>query len=474
MRGTELTQFLDGLTQRIESYINSADNTDHKTVDYLSPSSRGQSTDLSLPLEGNGSQSILDDIDEFLRQCVRTNRPEFMNPLWGGLNIAGFSWDVIAALTNHSMYTYELSPIATLIEQAIVERMMEIVGYAEGFGTLTTGGSNGNMMGMLCARQASDPMSSITGFDGSKYVAFVSAEAHYSVLMSANVVGIGYQNLVKVACDSRGRMKPESLVEEIVRARTNGQIPFCIIATSGTTVRGAFDPLKEIANIAHDNNIWLHVDAAWGGSSLFSKRFRKLMDGVELADSICWDAHKMMGMPLICSVFLTKSKDTLRAVCAHGDAAHYLFHEDTKDIDLGRYSLQCGRRNDSLKLWIAWREIGDAGWAKMVERYCDLSDYLEALVAESEHLTMMSERRWTNVCFRFESENLDLNELNTEIRNRLMREGIHLVSRSNIGEDVVIRAVVANPLIDESVLESLVSAVERHGQEIIREIPARY
>ena len=474
MRGTELTQFLDGLTQRIELYINSADNTDHKTVDYLTPSSRGQSTDLSLPLEGNGSQSILDDIDEFLRQCVRTNRPEFMNPLWGGLNVAGFAGEVIAALTNQSMYTYELSPIATLIEQAIVERMMEIVGYAEGFGTLTTGGSNGNMMGMLCARQASDPMSSVTGFDGSKYVAFVSSEAHYSVLMSANVVGIGYQNLVKVACDSRGRMKPESLVDEIVRARTNGQIPFCIIATSGTTVRGAFDPLKEIANIAHDNNIWLHVDAAWGGSSLFSKRFRKLMDGVELADSVCWDAHKMMGMPLICSVFLTKSKDILRAVCAHGDAAHYLFHEDTKDIDLGRYSLQCGRRNDSLKLWIAWREIGDSGWAKMVERYCDLSDYLEALVARSEYLTMMSERRWTNVCFRFESENLDLNELNTEIRNRLMREGVHLVSRSNIGEDVVIRAVVANPLIDESVLESLVYAVERHGQEIIREIPARY
>ena len=127
MRGTELTQFLDGLTQRIELYINSADNTDHKTVDYLTPSSRGQSTDLSLPLEGNGSQSILDDIDEFLRQCVRTNRPEFMNPLWGGLNVAGFAGEVIAALTNQSMYTYELSPIATLIEQAIVERMMEIV-----------------------------------------------------------------------------------------------------------------------------------------------------------------------------------------------------------------------------------------------------------------------------------------------------------------------------------------------------------
>tara|TARA_B100001741_G_scaffold306167_1_gene299260 strand:- start:18 stop:1076 length:1059 start_codon:yes stop_codon:yes gene_type:complete len=352
--------------------------------------------------------------------------------------------------------------------------MMEIVGYGEGFGTLTTGGSNGNMLGMLCARQSINPLSSLDGFDGSKYVAFVSAEAHYSTLMSANVIGIGHQNLVKVSCDSRGRMKPQSLLEEINRVIESNRIPFCIIATSGTTVRGSFDPIRELATIAHDNNIWLHVDAAWGGSCLFSKRHRYLMDGIELADSVCWDAHKMMGLPLICSVFLTKHKSILRAVCAHGDAAHYLFHEDSKDVDLGRYSLQCGRRNDSLKLWIAWREIGDSGWARMVEKYCELSDYLENLVIENAHLSMMSERNWSNICFRFEADGYDLNELNTEIRNRMMREGIHLVSRSNIGDDVVIRAVVANPLIDEGVLHSLISSVERHGKEIINQIPSEF
>ena len=474
MRGTELTQFLDGLIERIDSYIQSSDETSQKTVDFLNAESRRKITDLSLPLEGNGSQSILDDIDSFLRQCVKTNRPEFMNPLWGGLNIAGFAGEVISALTNQSMYTYELSPIATLIEKAIIHRMMEIVGYGEGFGTLTTGGSNGNMLGMLCARQSINPLSSLDGFDGSKYVAFVSAEAHYSTLMSANVIGIGHQNLVKVSCDSRGRMKPQSLLEEINRVIESDRIPFCIIATSGTTVRGSFDPIRDLATIAHDNNIWLHVDAAWGGSCLFSKRHRHLMDGIELADSVCWDAHKMMGLPLICSVFLTKNKSILRAVCAHGDAAHYLFHEDSKDVDLGRYSLQCGRRNDSLKLWIAWREIGDAGWARMVEKYCELSDYLENLVIENEHLSMMSERNWSNICFRFEADGYDLNELNTEIRNRMMREGIHLVSRSNIGDDIVIRAVVANPLIDEGVLRSLISSVERHGKEIINQIPSEF
>lgn len=474
MRGTDLTQFLDGLVERIDSYIQSSDNSDQKTVDFLNAESRRKVTDLSLPLEGNGSQSILDDIDIFLKQCVKTNRPEFMNPLWGGLNIAGFAGEVISALTNQSMYTYELSPIATLIEKAIIDRMMEIVGYGEGFGTLTTGGSNGNMLGMLCARQSINPLSSLDGFDGSKHVAFVSAEAHYSTLMSANVIGIGHQNLIKVSCDSRGRMKPESLLEEVNRVIESNRVPFCIIATSGTTVRGSFDPIRELANIAHDNNIWLHVDAAWGGSCLFSKRHRYLMDGIELADSVCWDAHKMMGLPLICSVFLTKHKNTLRAVCAHGDAAHYLFHEDSKDVDLGRFSLQCGRRNDSLKLWIAWREIGDSGWARMVEKYCELSDYLENLVIENEHLSMMSERDWSNICFRFEADGHDLNELNKEIRNRMMREGIHLVSRSNIGDDIVIRAVIANPLIDERVLRSLISSVERHGKEIINQIPSEF
>jgi len=474
MRGDKLGEFLDNLVVRIADYVDQSHNKEQKTVDYLPASSRKKTTDLSLPLEGHGTEAVLDDIDEFLNQCVKTNRPEFMNPLWGGLNVAGFAGEVIAALTNQSMYTYELSPIATLIEKAVIERMMEIVGYGEGFGTLTTGGSNGNMLGMLCARQYADPMSSLNGFDGTKYVAFVSEEAHYSVLMSANVIGIGHQNLIKVKCDSGGRMNPESLLEEINRATSNDRVPFCIVATSGTTVRGAFDPLREIAQIAHDNDIWLHVDAAWGGSCLFSRRHRGLMDGVELADSVCWDAHKMMGLPLICSVFLTKNKSVLRSVCAHGDSAHYLFHDDTKDVDLGRYSLQCGRRNDSLKLWIAWREIGDSGWAKMVEKYCDLSGYLEDLVNNSKYLSMMSERDWSNVCFRYEVDGHDLNELNIEIRNRMMREGINLVSRSNIGDDVIIRAVVANPLIDEKVLLSLITSIERHGYEIINNIPSEF
>ena len=468
-----LEQFIDNLAERIIRYAKSSDDNSKKTISFLTPESRLKTTDLKLPLEGLGPQTVMDDIDEFLKQCVNTNRAGFMNPLWGGLNITAFAGEVISALTNQSMYTYELAPLATLIEQTIIRRMSEIIGFSEGFGTLTTGGSNGNMLGMLCARQSILPQSSKVGFDGRKYVAFVSSEAHYSVLMSANVIGIGHQNVIKVACDEDGRMKPSSLQEEIDRSRRNGFIPFCIIATSGTTVRGAFDPLGALASIAHKESIWLHVDAAWGGSSLFSSKKRHLMDGVELADSVCWDAHKMMGMPLVCSAFIVKDEKVLGSVCSHGDVAHYLFHEETKDIDLGRFSLQCGRRNDALKLWLAWREIGDSGWSSMVEKYCSLADYLQQRVIDEPNLEMMSHREWTNVCFRYNdnSGKHDLNKLNIEIRNRLIREGEILVSRSNIHDDVIIRPVISNPSVDVAILDGLIEKVNLHASEIISGIP---
>jgi len=469
-----LEEFIDNLADRIVNYANSSDVKSKKTLDFMTPESRSKTTDLKLPLEGLGPQSVMDDIDEFLKQCVKTNRGEFMNPLWGGLNITAFAGEVISALTNQSMYTYELAPLATLIEQTIIKRMSELIGFAEGFGTMTTGGSNGNMLGMLCARQSILPQSSKIGFDGSKYVAFVSSESHYSVLMSANVVGIGHQNVIKVACDEKGRMKSSSLKEEIARSRANGFVPFCIIATSGTTVRGAFDPVDEIAEIAHSESIWLHVDAAWGGSCLFSSKKRQLMKGVELADSICWDAHKMMGMPLICSAFIVKNPKILSSVCSHGDVAHYLFHDETKDIDLGRFSLQCGRRNDSLKLWLAWREIGDSGWAKMVERYCSLADYLEERIIAEPNLEMCSHREWTNVCFRYNdnSRTDDLNMLNMEIRNRLLKEGEIIVSRSNVDDKIVLRPVISNPAVDKEIIESLIEKVKSHALEIISGIPS--
>ena len=455
-------------------YVASRDRRERVNPD-MAPASLRRTLDVQLPIEGHGLNPVLDDLDNYITNSVKTHRAEFMNPLWGGLSLPALAGEMVAAATNNSMYTHELSPMGTLIEQTLVRRMCDMVGFPDGFGTFTTGGSNGNMLGMLCARERAVPGSTKRGFDGSSMVVFVSAEAHYSVLMAANVIGIGHMNVVKVGCDNEGRMRPEALEDEITRAIDQGLTPFCVVATAGTTVRGAYDPIGALAEVAHHSGLWLHVDAAWGGTCLFSTTHRRLMDGVEQADSVCWDAHKMMGVPLVCSAFLVKEPAVLRTLCDHTSVAHYLFHEDAENHDLGRYSLQCGRRNDALKLWLEWRARGDAGWARMVDTYMALGDHLEHLVNEHDRLEMMSARSWTNVCFRYtHPDGLEnLNDLNVTIRNRLIQSGMFMVSRSNIGDDVVIRCVISNAGVSEASLQRFVDEVVQLGDDVIRGLPPK-
>ncbi|DAC52921.1 MAG TPA: glutamate decarboxylase [Candidatus Poseidoniaceae archaeon] len=470
----EAEQFLDDVLARVKDFL-AASQTESSIRFAESSQSLGKTTDLKLPLEGRGLEAALDDIETVLRHSVRTTAPGFMNPLWGGLSIASIAGELVTAATNTAMYTYEIAPIATLIESTILKRMADLADFGTSQGTLTTGGSNGNLLGMLCARQAKIPLSSHSGFDGTKMVAFVSEECHYSFRIASNVIGIGHSNLIKVRCNEDGQMLPEALDEEIQRAQANDQIPFAVLATSGTTVRGSFDPLREIAGVAHKHNLWLHVDAAWGGSCLFSSRYRSLMDGIELADSFCWDAHKMMGIPLICSAFIVKDADILRAVCSTGQTAHYLYHDTGAEVDLGRYSLQCGRRNDALKLWLAWREIGDAGWASMLERFMDLADFLQQRIEKHDALEMVSDRMWTNVCFRYvgESSEGELNRINAELRERLVHDGRFMVSRSTVDQKIILRSVIANRNITESSLDAFLDRVVSIGKDIERGLPQR-
>ena len=144
--------FIDEVAHRLLAYIASKDD-EARVNPAASLSTMRRTLDVQLPLEGHGLDAVLDDLDTFIANSVKTNRSEFMNPLWGGLSLPAFAGEVIAALTNNSMYTYELSPIATVIEQTLVKRMSQMVGFPDGFGTFTTGGSNGNMLGMLCARE---------------------------------------------------------------------------------------------------------------------------------------------------------------------------------------------------------------------------------------------------------------------------------------------------------------------------------
>ena len=162
----------------------------------------------------------------------------------------------------------------------------------------------------------------------------------------------------------------------------------------------------------------------------------------------------------------------LKKICAHTNIGHYLFQDDAENIDLGRLSLQCGRRNDALKLFLAWREIGDAGWAKMVDNYMDLADYLEEKIKSHPNLELVSTRQWTNLCLRFENSEGDLDVLNAEIRKRMMQGGQFMISQSTLNGKTILRPAIANPNISKTSLDELISEITSTADDIIRNIPA--
>merc|ERR1712224_96283 len=190
---------------------------------------------------------------------------------------------------------------------------------------------------------------------------------------------------VKVATNRSGQMCPEALEKAVQEALAAGKRPFFVGATEGSTVLGAFDDLKALRPVCDRHGMWLHADCAWGGPALLSEdpEVRALMDGIGGTDSYAFNPHKLMGVPLQCSVFQTRHHGIL--MNANKAGAAYLFQPDKENTqyDIGDKTIQCGRLPDSFKLWLTWKSIGDRGWAERVDKAMALAKFMEARMARA-------------------------------------------------------------------------------------------
>ena len=456
------TDLLRAALPLIDRYVRENADSRVPVVEYADAASLRDRLDLSLSGKGVPLNELLASVESYLRYGVRTGHRQFFNQLYGGFCPAGFLGDVFTALTNTSMYTYEVAPVATLMELALLDKMNAHLGFSDGEGIFCSGGSNANTIGVLCARDRAFPGVRTGGWSGDERPAlFVSREAHYSFRHAANQLGIGIDNVIAVETDERGRMAPEALERKIESSVEAGRTPFMVAATAGTTVLGAFDPLPEIAEVCRRQALWLHVDGAWGGPVILSERHRHLLSGVEAADSFTWDAHKLMGASLTCSAFLTRHRGLLRRVCSlAGDETEYLYHETGDSAwDLGRRSFQCGRRVDALKLWLMWKHHGDDGFAGTIDRLFDLARIAAERIERHPRLELMAPVQSLNVCFRYlPAGGGDPDKLNLELRERLRKSGRSFMNFSHLGGRVALRLILTNPELTE---EDLAICLER-------------
>lgn len=467
-RNEDINKILENLFRLIANYSKSKANKNEKVVNYQAP--KQLSNVLKLTIEENGTDynGIFSEIDNYLKYSVKTNHKQFLNQLYSSENLPAILGEIVTAIANTSMYTYEVAPVATLIEKELIEKMSGIAGYPNGGGTFATGGSNANMLAMMSARNKLLPNVKNMGMQNAKILtAFVSDQSHYSFDTAANILGIGSNNVYKITSDENGRMNIDDLEQCIILSLKKGEMPFFIATTAGTTMLGAFDPLDEISAIAKKFGIWMHVDGSFGGSVILSKKYKHLFKGIENSDSFTWNPHKLMNVPLVASVLLVKDKFRLAKNLTDLNT-DYIYHDnDIANYNLGKQSVQCGRRVDALKVWLAWKFFGDKGYETRINKMFELANYAKQKVLKIPELKLLANPQSLTTCFQYQAIDNELtNKMNISIRESLMKSGESLVNYGFIKEKVAIRLVISNADIEKEDIDIFFENFMKHANEL--------
>lgn len=378
-----------------------ADEKENTVAEHIPSDQLYETLDLSLKENPLSEEEFEKVLKELVFTTTRTATTGFFNQLFGGRNEKAILGDLLAVVLNNSMYTYKAAGPQIGVEKVILNETCRIIGWDENAdGTFAPGGSMTNFMSMLMARDAANDKIRYEGAQKNLRV-YTSQESHYSTPKNAAFSGIGRDNVQYVPSNQFGQMDINPLKKMVAQDIENGYHPTMVNLTAGTTVLGAFDAIPEISELCKAHKMWLHVDGAYCGSVFLSKKYKHLLEGIELVDSFSYNAHKMLGTPLSCSIIVVKDKKYLHD--SFSNDASYLYQTDHDEFNLGKTSLQCGRRNDALKFWTLWKSVGTEGLEKIVDHQFYLADVARDYIRSNEDYTLYSFDESISVCFNYKN-----------------------------------------------------------------------
>jgi sulfinoalanine decarboxylase/sulfinoalanine decarboxylase/aspartate 1-decarboxylase len=418
--------------------------------------------DYSLQDEAMLESEFVEELRSLILKTPRTATTRFFNQLFGGRIGKAVLGDLLSVLLNNSMYTYKVAGPQVAVEKEIIRKTSELCGYGNrGAGTIAPGGSMSNLMAMIIARDVALETCRKEGVNR-EMTLYTSQNSHYSIKKNASFIGIGIKRVRYVASDDRGSMIPEELEAAIEQDLKKGALPFFINATAGTTVLGAFDPIRALSKIADKYNLWLHVDGAYCGSVIFSHKYKHLIEGIELSDSFSLNAHKMLGTPLTCSLFLTRHGEELFE--SFSTKADYLYQTEGDSFNLGKTSLQCGRRNDALKLWSLWKAIGTSGLKNIIDKQFELASVARTYIESHPDYTSHSLKESVSVCFNY--KNIPADQLCTELHDH----GELLVGYGQFKDQEFVRLVTVNSNNDAEDILAFFKTLEAFAEKKFSEL----
>lgn len=428
---------------------------------------------------GLGNQAAIERaIEYFLKDSLAVHHPQCVAHLHCPSLVVSQAAEVLINATNQSMDSWDQSPSATIIEIKLIEWLRAQVGYPAGdAGVFTSGGTQSNLMGLMLARDAfyarqghSVQQHGITG-DLRKIKVLCSENAHFSVQKNMALLGHGYQSVVQVKSDQFARMDVNDLKAKLAQAEANGEQILAIVATAGTTDAGAIDPLREIAAIAAEHNIWVHVDAAWGGALLLSEKYRHYLDGLELVDSVTLDFHKQYFQTISCGAFLLKDARHYELMRYQAAYLNSEFDEEAGVPNLVSKSLQTTRRFDALKLWMGLEALGQKQYAAIIDHGVSLAQDVAQFVESEPHLELVMQPQLASVLFRYRPEQLSdsaqIALFNQRIGDALLESG-----RANVGVTehagmTCLKLTLLNPTVTLEDIKLLLALVEKTADQLL-------
>jgi L-2,4-diaminobutyrate decarboxylase len=375
--------------------------------------------------------------------------------------------DLVGSLLNNGSAVYEMGPVTTAFERLVIGTLARQLGLPAGAdGVFTSGGSAGNLTALLAARQAQ------AGFDvwsdgnaaGPPLAFLCSAEAHYSLGRALQIMGLGAKAAWPVAVDDRFRLDPRALPDARRAAEAAGHRVIGVVASACSTATGAFDPLEAIADFCEGAGLWLHVDGAHGASVAFSDRHRPLLQGIARADSVVWDAHKLMLMPALVTAVMFR--DGRRSYEAFAQQASYLFADVSPEqqwFNLAGRTLECTKLMMSLKVYAALALHGPAFFGGYVDGTFALSQAFADAIQAAPDFELALRPQANIVCFRHRPPGLppgpELDRRQAEVRQRLIEQGSFYLVQTRLPTGLHLRTTLLNPFTTMDHLMDLLQAI---------------
>lgn len=379
----------------------------------------------------------------------------------------------LGSFLNSANAVYEMGPAATAIEHNVIAWMAGQIGFGDDAdGVLTSGGSLGNLTALLAARQAQAGHDVWTEGEagGQPLALLVGAWSHYSVSRAAQVMGLGKVGIYAVEADTEFRTRPEALPAALAAARRDGRQPIAVCTSSCCTATGSFDPLEPIAEFCAQEGLWLHVDGAHGASAVLSPKYRHLTAGLDQADSVVWDAHKMMLMPALCTAVLYR--DGRRSYEAFAQEASYLLHKrDPREewYNLCGRTVECTKPMLGLPLYLALAAYGSAMFGDYVTYCFDLGRRFGEILSAELDFELPVRPDGNIICFRWlPGQETNLDELQARIRMRIIEDGGFYPVQTKLPDGIYLRTTLINPLTTEADLLELIRQIRTVGRSLLK------